>query len=212
MSFPEGAGRVVCLFTAEDEAALEEEAYATAQAVKYEIERNNPCLVSVAIGASVRKISDLPKSIRGAKGVLRHMEMGGRSLILGEKDIERDGATEEQGKFSIPGPKSSKYVDIIEKSKKFIREHYAESSISLNTVAEFVGLSPNHFSTVFSQETGETFIEHLTNARLQRAKELLRTTARSSEIAYQVGYNDPHYFSYVFKKNVGIAPSEFRKS
>jgi two-component system response regulator YesN len=216
MSFPEGAGRVICLFAADDEGSLEEEAYATAQAVKYEIERNNPCLVSIAIGSSVSAVSDLPKSMRGAKRTLRHMEGIGRSLILGLKDIEpsepRDGRTDGRRRHSSRDLKSSKYGDVIERSKNYIREHFAESSISLNTVAEFVGLSPNHFSAVFSQETGGTFIEHLTDVRLDRARELLRSTAtRSSEIAYMIGYNDPHYFSYVFKKNVGISPSEFRR-
>ena len=65
---------------------------------------------------------------------------------------------------------------------------------------------------VFSQETGCTFKEYLTEIRIRRAKELLRTTPlRSADIAYEVGYNDPHYFSYVFRKNTGLTPSEFRQ-
>jgi two-component system response regulator YesN len=130
------------------------------------------------------------------------MEEHGRRMIVGFKDIEE---------YSH-GVKSSRHAGVIEKSRDYIRERFAEGDISLNTVAEFVGLSPNHFSTVFSQETGETFIECLTGTRLQRARELLKTTSiRSSEIAYMVGYNDPHYFSYVFKKNVGMSPSEYRR-
>ena len=71
--------------------------------------------------------------------------------------------------------------------------------------------SPNHFSTVFSQESGETFIEYLTWTRITRAKQLLASTSlRSSEVAYEVGYNDPHYFSFLFKKNTGKSPREFR--
>jgi two-component system response regulator YesN len=133
-------------------------------------------------------------------------------MILGYKDIESENAPEGEKKTAAPGLKSSRYGDILEKSRNYINEHYAEGDISLNTVAEFVGLSPNHFSTVFSQETGETFIERLTGTRLQKAKELLKaTTTRASEIAYMVGYNDPHYFSYVFKKNVGMSPSEYRR-
>jgi YesN/AraC family two-component response regulator len=133
-----------------------------------------------------------------------------RRMIEGFKDI---APQKEDGEKSPPhGLKSSRYGDVIEKSREYIREHFAEGDISLNTVAEFVGLSPNHFSTVFSQETGETFIECLTRARIAKAKELLKTTSiRSSEIAYRVGYNDPHYFSYVFKKKMGVAPSEYRR-
>jgi two-component system response regulator YesN len=217
-SFPEGAERVVCVFAAGDDDSLEEDAYATAQAVKYEIERRHPCWVSVAIGSPTER-SALPKSFSHAKRTMRHIERLGRRMILGFKDIEPDGPQEtpwEEGKKppthgAAAGIKSSRYCGVIEKSTEYIRKHFAEGNVSLNTVAEFVGLSPNHFSTVFSQETGETFIECLTRERLRKAAELLKTTAiRSSEIAYQVGYNDPHYFSYVFKKNLGLSPSEYR--
>jgi two-component system response regulator YesN len=78
-------------------------------------------------------------------------------------------------------------------------------------VAAQANLSASHFSVVFSQETGQTFKEHLTEIRINKAKELLRMTSlRSADIAYQVGYNNPHYFSSVFKKNTGFSPIEFR--
>jgi two-component system response regulator YesN len=78
-------------------------------------------------------------------------------------------------------------------------------------VAAWVNLSASHFSVVFSQESGQTFKEFLTEIRIKKAKELLRTTPlRSADIAYQVGYNDPHYFSSVFKKHTGYSPIEFR--
>ena len=52
----------------------------------------------------------------------------------------------------------------------------------------------------------------MTSLRISKAKELLSTSAmRTSEIAYAVGYNDPHYFSYLFKKNTGLSPRDFRK-
>ena len=70
----------------------------------------------------------------------------------------------------------------------------------------------SRFSTVFAQETGQTFTEYLTSLRIARARELLRTTdLRSSQIAFEVGYNDAHYFSYLFKKNTGLTPSEYRR-
>jgi two-component system response regulator YesN len=72
-------------------------------------------------------------------------------------------------------------------------------------------MSNSRFSTVFSQQTGQTFTEYLIYLRLNKAKEMLRTTdTRSSQIAREVGYNDAHYFSYIFKKNAGITPSEYR--
>ncbi len=100
---------------------------------------------------------------------------------------------------------------VIQRAKRYIQEHFADPDISLNTVAAEVNYSPNHFSTVFSQEAGDTFIEYLTCTRITRAKQLLSSTGmRSSEIAYEVGYNDPHYFSFLFKKTTGKSPREFR--
>ncbi|MBL8063431.1 MAG: helix-turn-helix transcriptional regulator [Anaerolineales bacterium] len=85
------------------------------------------------------------------------------------------------------------------------------SELTLNDVAAQANLSASHFSVVFSQEAQQTFKEYLTEVRMNKAKELLRmTTLRSADIAYQVGYNDPHYFSSVFKKNTGLSPLEFR--
>ena len=72
-------------------------------------------------------------------------------------------------------------------------------------------MSNSRFSTVFSQETGVSFTSYLTGLRISKAKELLRATdMRSSQICFAVGYNDRHYFSYIFKKNVGMTPSEYR--
>jgi two-component system, response regulator YesN len=106
---------------------------------------------------------------------------------------------------------SSHHVGIIQQAKEYIDHHYMDPDISLSEVAALVGHSPSHFSTVFSQETGQTLKEYMTESRIKRAKELLRTTTlRSAEIAPQIGYNDPHYFSFVFRKRTGLSPKEFR--
>ena len=94
----------------------------------------------------------------------------------------------------------------------FIDEHYPEESISLDKVAQKVNISPNYLSAIFSQEVGQTLIEYLTSKRIGEAKRMLRQTdKRSSEIAFAVGYKDPHYFSFVFKKVSGCTPSEYRR-
>ncbi len=103
------------------------------------------------------------------------------------------------------------HTDLIRQAKEFLEQHYTDPDLSLTEVAARVNLSASHFSVVFSQETGHTFKECLTDIRINKAKELLRMTGlRSADIAYQVGYNDPHYFSSVFKKHTGLSPSEFR--
>src|SRR5688572_4086039 len=105
----------------------------------------------------------------------------------------------------------SQYDDIIQKAQSYIDEHYADAEISLNQVAAYVSLSGSHFSMVFSRETGETVTEYLTRQRIKKARELLRTTSlKAKEIAFEVGYNNPHYFYLVFKKFSGVSPTEFR--
>jgi two-component system response regulator YesN len=100
---------------------------------------------------------------------------------------------------------------MIHQAKEFIERHYTDPDLSLTDVAIHVNLSSSHFSAVFSQETHQTFKEFLTDVRIKKAKELMRTTTlRAADIAYQVGYSDPHYFSTAFKKNTGLSPTEFR--
>jgi two-component system response regulator YesN len=100
---------------------------------------------------------------------------------------------------------------LVHQAKAYIESHYSNSDLSLNEVAAQVNLSPSYFSAVFSQENGETFRDYLTRVRIERAKELLRiTNLKCFEIAYQSGYSDPHYFSYIFRKNTGLSPQQFR--
>lgn len=109
------------------------------------------------------------------------------------------------------GVSRKKYSSLLKDARNYIEQNYDNEDISLNTVAASVNLSPNHFSTIFSQETGRTFIEYLTFVRMEKAKELLRTTSmKTAEIAFAVGYKDAHYFSYLFKKTQECTPREFR--
>ena len=106
---------------------------------------------------------------------------------------------------------TNQYASMIQQAKEYIKHHFLDPDLSLNQVAAQVNLSPCHFSAVFSQETGTTFKEFLTEIRIKKAKELLRTTTyKSSEISDHIGYNDPHYFSFVFRKSTGFSPKEFR--
>ncbi len=105
----------------------------------------------------------------------------------------------------------NQHASTIQQAKDYLDRHYVNPNLLLNEVAVQVNLSPSHFSAIFSQETGQTFKEYLTEVRIKKAKELLRTTAlNSTEISFKIGYSDPHYFSYVFRKNTGLSPTEFR--
>lgn len=156
-------------------------------------------------------VTDFVESIGGERNVIEQPD----SAILSKNDI---APTVEyiykitKTALELRDNKAfNKYEDIVSKTKAFVAIHYSDADMSLNTAAESVGFSPNHLSSVFSQQTGQTFIKYLTDYRLEKAKELLKCTAmRTHEIAASVGYEDSHYFSFIFKKNVGITPSQFR--
>lgn len=106
---------------------------------------------------------------------------------------------------------SNKYGDIVDEVMRYIEKNYADEELSLNLLASHVNFSPNHLSMIFGQQTGKTFIKYLTDFRMNKAKELLRCTGkRSSVISMEVGYKDPHYFSYLFKKTQGMTPTQYR--
>ncbi|WP_273130261.1 response regulator [Bacillus weihaiensis] len=102
--------------------------------------------------------------------------------------------------------------DAIALAKVYIQKHYKES-LSLEEVAAYVDLTPTYFTKLFKEETRQTFIEYVTEARIEKAKHLLLQTKDSlKEIAFEVGYKDPNYFSRVFKKMVNMSPKQYRST
>lgn len=99
----------------------------------------------------------------------------------------------------------------IKTAKDYIEKNF-DKNISLDDVSRVVNISPYYFSKLFKEETGENFIDYLTNLRIGRAKELLKKGELSmKEICNEIGYADPNYFSRTFKKNVGVSPTEFKE-
>lgn len=119
-----------------------------------------------------------------------------------------------QAAFEIREQESnSQNKKLISRALAYIDENYMHDSLSLNTVAAEAEVSANYLSAVFSQNMKKTFVEYVTEKRMEKAKKLLKSTALSSgEIAAQVGYKDSHYFSFVFKKTQGMSPREYRAS
>ena len=100
---------------------------------------------------------------------------------------------------------------ILKKALEYIDANFDRENLSLNVVAENTGASANYLSAIFSQRMQKTFVEYVTEKRIEKAKRLLRQTDRSSgEIAKEVGYKDAHYFSFVFRKLQGCSPREYR--
>lgn len=100
---------------------------------------------------------------------------------------------------------------ILNAAVSYIDQHFQAEEMSLNRVAQEVNISANYLSAIFSQEMGRTFVEYVTGKRMERARELLKNTEmRSGEVAAAVGYRDPHYFSFLFKKTQGCTPRDYR--
>lgn len=98
-----------------------------------------------------------------------------------------------------------------EKAKQYIEEHYSDSALSVEDLCTYLNVSATYFSTMFKKAVGMSFVSYLTQVRLDHAVELLNNTEdKSYIIAEKVGYTEPNYFSYVFKKKYGISPSKYR--
>ncbi len=100
---------------------------------------------------------------------------------------------------------------MIKKVLDYIEDKFTDEAFSLNDAAKEANVSPNYLSAVFSQEMGMTFIEYVTKRRMDKAKKLFKQSKMSTaDVAKEVGYKDPHYFSVVFKKTQGCTPREYR--
>ncbi|WML31510.1 response regulator [Neobacillus sp. OS1-32] len=109
--------------------------------------------------------------------------------------------------------RSSDYSHIkimMEKAVDYIEQNFKEA-ITLEKTAEYVNLTPFYFSKIFKERMGVTFIDYLTELRINYAKEEMKSPEKSlKEICFDAGYKDPNYFSRVFKKITGDTPTEYR--
>jgi two-component system response regulator YesN len=107
--------------------------------------------------------------------------------------------------------KESKPSSIIKKTIQYMEKEFQHAS--LHSLAQKVYMTPSYLSLLFKMNTGKTFIEQMTEIRMDKAKHLLKNThLKNYEVAETVGYHDSRYFSQIFKKKVGLSPSEYRES
>lgn len=108
--------------------------------------------------------------------------------------------------------RSNSTKSFVSKAKEYVHQNYADEGLSLDRICEVLGVSNCYFSSIFKKETGNSFISYLTDYRMDKASsQLVETTEKSYIIAKNVGYTDPNYFSYVFKKRFGVSPSKYRR-
>ncbi|OKP84525.1 response regulator [Paenibacillus sp. P32E] len=114
---------------------------------------------------------------------------------------------------SIASERQSSYKQLIDQAKDYIRSHYEESDISIGRVCQHLHISTGYFSSIFKKEMKMTFVSYLLQIRLEAAKELLRSTElKAFEIAERIGFADPNYFSFCFRKKYGQSPKEYKNS
>lgn len=112
----------------------------------------------------------------------------------------------------IDDNKNSPHTSVIQKAKSYVDGNYTDSTLTLRRVSAEVHMSPSYFSIVFKQTVGKSFITYLTDLRMERAAYLLQHTSQKVyEISYAVGYDNPTYFSTLFKKKFGLGPVEYRQ-
>ena len=104
------------------------------------------------------------------------------------------------------------YKDIVEQALAFTKKHYADPDLSIQKVCAHLHISSGYFCSIFKKEVQLTFLQYLMQIRMDEARELLRSTElKSFQIAEKVGFAEPNYFSFCFKKNIGVSPKEYRK-
>lgn len=101
---------------------------------------------------------------------------------------------------------------LVDKAVAYLEENYGDSSLSVEKICSVLNVSAAYFCTIFKKETKKTFLNYLTDLRMENAVHLLEETEEKSYvISEMVGYAEANYFSYVFKKKYGMAPSKYRK-
>lgn len=151
--------------------------------------------------------NDLDESCRYNQGYLDEVRNTEEILDLKNKIIQKTIHITE----TISNEKSHKASQIIINAVEFIKENY-HNDIRLKDVAASVCISPHYFSKIFKDELAVNFIDFLTGQRMEQAKKLLKQNEFTIKyIAYSVGYNDPNYFSRLFKKVVGMSPKEYQR-
>lgn len=114
---------------------------------------------------------------------------------------------------SIVAGRQNAYQKLVNQAIDYTKQHFHESDISINKVCHLLHISSGYFSSIFKKETKTTFVNFLMQIRMEAAKEYLLTTDfKAFEIAEKVGFTDANYFSFCFRKHVGVSPKEFRSS
>ncbi|MEK4271808.1 response regulator [Paenibacillus sp. FSL R7-0026] len=111
----------------------------------------------------------------------------------------------------IQAKRQAKEGNLIDRVIAYLEENMANPEVGLSSTAAAFYISSGHLGRLMKKETGQTFVEYLTQLRMKKAEMLLKQTdMKGYEIGEQVGIPDPHYFSVLFKKHIGRSMNEYR--
>ena len=117
----------------------------------------------------------------------------------------------EEASSRVAQKQKEKGDNVVERAKEYIAQNFAKE-LTLDEMAKEVGISPYYLSKLFKEVEGVNYIEYLTGLRMNHAKgQLLESDKSIKEVCHESGYGDPNYFSRIFKKWVGVTPTEFRE-
>ncbi|TDF94164.1 helix-turn-helix domain-containing protein [Paenibacillus piri] len=177
--------------------------------------QNGPIEPECVHGLTIRLLDSMDKAVLQQVGKNRHYKRCEIMSVVGMETLQ-------EIKSFVAGHftrlwEAVKYNDtdasrsIIKKTIVHMEQHCDRAT--LHSAAQMAEMTPAYLSFLFKLNTGKTFIEQLTEIRMEKAKELLAlTNLKTYEVAEKVGYKDSRYFSQIFKKNVGVSPSGFRDS
>lgn len=192
---------------ASDDYTMKLETVALARKIADVIRKKFDVSVKIGIGRTYSSIERLSKSYNEALNALEYSE----GDIKHYDDVKAAPDFNSKGiEPAIDRKLSSDYDELLLKAKEFIEKNF-NKDITLEETAHYVGVSSYYFSKIFKSLVGKNYMDYVTDLRIEKAKDMMENTSESiKEICYEVGYNDPNYFSRVFKKVEGVTPSEYK--
>ena len=150
--------------------------------------------VPIGLGNSVKDLSEISRSYADSLDALEYSSSSDNGQIIYKGDIAL-----------------GKKEKLVEEGKTYIDEHYHDTQLSLENIANALSVTQPYFSFIFKKIMKKSPVSYLTEVRLKAATELLlKSNVKTNQIAEMVGYMDTNYFRYVFKKNIGMSPISYR--
>lgn len=160
--------------------------------------------VTIGIGQVCGHIAKIAASYQSAREAVSYRVLYGSNRAINLKEIVPQRKIQRDARYH-----SKK--SLIGRAKEYVHDNYQQEDLGLDDICKELGVSNSYFSSMFKKETGNSFVGYLTEYRMDKAARMLVETAEKSYmIAKSVGYSDPNYFSYVFKRQFGVSPSKYR--